>query len=106
MKVQGVCSKEQSDSLLKIIDEMNNTFKILPDYLFVLDVSIEESIRRRYAMEDDKPVLTNHDFLTLYKTELDSFYETVKTPILYLDTTDMNISEVHKTVLEMILNLV
>ena len=102
---QGVCSKEQSDSLLRILDEMNRNFNLLPNYLFVLDVSIEESIRRRYRM-GDKPTLTNYDFLNLYKEELNSFYDTVTTPILYLDTTTMTISEVNSAVFQMISKLV
>lgn len=102
---QGVCSKEQSDSLLRILDEMNRNFNLLPNYLFILDVSIEESIRRRYSM-GDKPTLTNYDFLNLYKEELNSFYDTVTTPILYLDTTTMTISEVNSAVFQMISKLV
>ena len=83
---------------------MNHNFNLLPDYLFVLDVSIEESIKRRYA-KGDKPVLTNSDFLSLYKKELEHFYGTIKTPIQYLDTTNMTILDVNDYIYEIILNL-
>ena len=47
---QDACSKEQSESLLRILHEMNDQFNLLPDYLFVIDVSIKESMKRRLAM--------------------------------------------------------
>ena len=70
---QDVCSKEQSESLLRILHEMNDNFNLLPDYLFIIDVSITESLKRRYAMGGEI-VLTNEAFLTLYKNELQSFF--------------------------------
>lgn len=89
---QGCCSVEQSDSLVRILHEMNHHFNLLPDYLFVIDVSIEESLRRRYALGGDI-VLTNNDFLSLYKNELDNFYKGITCPMWYLDTSDLTIDE-------------
>ena len=90
---QDVCSKEQSESLLRILHEMNDNFNLLPDYLFIIDVSITESLKRRYAM-GGKIVLTNEAFLTLYKNELQSFYKGITCPMWYLDTSDLLIKEV------------
>lgn len=101
---QNVCSKEKSMSLLKILHEMNEQFAILPDYLFVIDVSIDESLKRRYAMGGNI-VLTNHDFLNLYKEELDKFYKSISSPMWYLDTSDMTIDEVKSTTLNKIMEL-
>ena len=104
--VQNICSKEQSDSLLKILEEIDYSFNLRPDFLFVVNVSAKESIRRRLAMEGEKPVLTNLDFLNLYQDELNKFYSKVLSPILYLDTTNMNISEVCSSAYEKLKELV
>lgn len=104
--VQNVCSKEQSDSLLKILEEMNHNFNLTPDFLFVINVSVEESIRRRLAMEGEKPILTNFNLLNLYQDELNKFYPKVSSPIIYLDTTNMSISEVCSSAYKKIKDLV
>ena len=102
---QNVCSKAESSSLLKILHEMNNSFCVFPDYLFVIDVSVEESLKRRYASGGDAPVLTNQEFLNFYKKELDCFYETVTCPMWYLDTSNMTIDEVKNNTLKKIMQL-
>lgn len=89
---QDACSKEQSESLLRILHEMNDQFNLLPDYLFVIDVSIKESMKRRLAM-GGKIFLTNEDFLSLYKTELENFYLGITCPMWYLDTSSLSIGE-------------
>ena len=102
---QNVCSKAESSSLLKILHEMNNSFCVFPDYLFVIDVSVEESLKRRYASGGDAPVLTNQEFLNFYKKELDCFYETVTCPMWYLDTSNMTIDKVKNNTLKKIMQL-
>lgn len=95
---QSLCSKEQSDSLLRILHEMNDNFNLLPDYLFVIDVSIEKSLERRYSSGGEPPVITNKDFLSFYKNELDSFYKGITSPMWYLDTSDLSVKEVRDLV--------
>lgn len=104
LMIQGVCSREQSDSLYRILQEMNTHFDLLPDWLFVIDVSVEESIRRRYALGGEI-VLSNKDFISLYKSTLDEFYKGIPSSQWYLDTTDLKVSEVHKLTLSKILNI-
>ena len=48
---QNICSKKESDSLKRIIYELDTNFGIKPDYLFILDSSVEESLKRRYAIQ-------------------------------------------------------
>lgn len=104
--VQNVCSKEQSDSLLNILEKTNDSFNLKPDVLFVVNVSVDESIRRRFAMKGEKPLLTNLDFLNLYQDELNKFYDLVLSPIVYLDTTNMTITEVCSSAYEKIKHLI
>lgn len=89
---QNVCSKKQSESLLRILDEMNESFNVIPDYLFIIDVSIQSSLKRRYAMGGEC-VFTNKDFLSLYKNELELFCQDVKCRKWYLDTSELSIIE-------------
>lgn len=104
LMIQGVCSRKQSDSLYGILQEMNTHFDLLPDWLFVIDVSIEESIRRRYALGGEI-VLSNKDFISLYKSTLDEFYKGITSFQWYLDTTNLQISDVYELALSKILDI-
>lgn len=104
LKLQGSCSQEQSDSLYGILQEMNTQFNLLPDWLFVIDVSVEESIKRRYALGGEI-ILTNKDFISQYKSELDEFYKGITSFQWYLNTTDLQVSDVHELALAKILDI-
>lgn len=104
LRLQGACSQEQSNSLYGILQEMNTQFNLLPDWLFIIDVSVEESIRRRYALGGEI-ILTNKDFISLYKSELDEFYKGITSFQWYLNTTDLKVSEVHKLTLSKVLDI-
>ena len=102
---QNVCSKAESDSLKRFINDLDKNFGIRPDYLFVIDVSVEESLKRRYALGGNI-VLSNDEFLTFYKRELEAFNNNVKTPIFYLDTTTLtkcaSAFQVYEKIMELI----
>ena len=104
LRIQDACSQEQSDSLYGILQEMNTQFNLLPDWLFVIDVSVEESIKRRYALGGEI-ILTNKDFISQYKSELDEFYKGITSFQWYLDTTDLQVSDVHELALAKILDI-
>lgn len=104
LRLQNACSQEQSDSLYGILQEMNTQFNLLPDWLFIIDVSVEESIKRRYALGGEI-ILTNEDFISLYKSELDEFYKGITSFQWYLDTTDLQVSDVHELALAKILDI-
>ena len=104
LRLQDACSQEQSDSLYGILQEMNTQFNLLPDWLFIIDVSVEESIKRRYALGGEI-ILTNEDFISLYKSELDEFYKGITSFQWYLDTTNLQISDVYKLALSKILDI-
>ena len=101
---QNACSREQSDSLLRILHEMNDQFNLLPDYLFVIDVSVEESLKRRLAM-GGKIVLTNEEFLSFYKAELDKFYQGITCPMWYLDTSNLSIEDTKDVTIQKIMEI-
>lgn len=105
LKLQDACSNEQSDSLYKILQEMNTQFNFLPDWLFIIDVSVEESLRRRY-LQGGNPSLANSDFICCYKQSLDAFYAEISTYQWYLDTTNLTALEVHELALSKILDIV
>lgn len=84
--------------------EMNTQFNLLPDWLFIIDVSVEESIKRRYALGGEI-ILTNEDFISLYKSELDEFYKGITSFQWYLDTTNLQISDVYELALSKILDI-
>ena len=83
---------------------MNDQFNLLPDYLFVIDVSVEESLKRRLAM-GGKIVLTNEEFLSFYKAELDKFYQGITCPMWYLDTSNLSIEKTKDVTIQKILEI-
>ena len=105
LRLQDACSQEQSDSLYGILQEMNCQFNMLPNWLFIIDVSVEESIKRRYALGGEI-ILTNKDFISLYKSELDEFYKGITSSQWYLDTTNLDVSEVFELALSKVLDIV
>ena len=104
LRLQNACSQEQSDSLYGILQEMNTQFNLLPDWLFIIDVSVEESIKRSYALGGEI-ILTNEAFISLYKSELDEFYKGITSFQWYLDTTNLQISDVYELALSKILDI-
>lgn len=97
---QGVCSFEESNSLQKLLKEMDCQFSFHPDYLFVFDISSEESLRRRHAQSNEPTVMSTTDFLDLYKQQLDQFCKGVFSPIYRLDTTNLSILEMQENLLK------
>ena len=107
LRVQKVCSDEDSASLLKILEEMDKQFQLKPDYLFVVDVSTEVSLKRRYAMSNGEPiVLSTNDFIDLYKKELEKFYKKVDKPIIRMDTSLLSIPDMENAVLDKIMEII
>lgn len=104
LRLQGACSQEQSNSLFGILQEMNLNFNLLPDWIFVIDVSVEESIKRRYALGGEI-ILTNEEFISLYKSELDEFYKGITSFQWYLDTTSLDVSKVHELALSKVVEI-
>jgi len=106
LRVQNVCSDEDSSSLLKILDEMDKQFDLQPDYLFVIDVSTSVSLKRRYAANNEEPItLSTDSFINLYKEELEKFYAKVNTPILRVDTSSLTLIQVQEIVLDQIMGI-
>lgn len=108
LRVQNVCSDEDSKSLLRVLNEMDKQFDLKPDYLFVIDVSTQISLKRRYAANNGEPVvLSTNEFIDLYKKELDKFYKTLEdqTPIYRLDTSSLSLLDMQERVLDKIMGI-
>ena len=104
LRLQDACSQEQSDLLYKNLQEMNINFNLLPDWLFIIDVGIEESIKRRRAL-GGKIVLTNQEFLSMYKQELEEFYKGITSSKWYIDTTALTPEVVNSKALHKVIEI-
>lgn len=102
--LQKVCSQAESETIINILNMLSASFKLKPDFLFVIDVSVEESLKRRYAM-GSKPSIANHEFLTFYKSVLNDFIYSLPEPIRYVDTTTLSIEQVQNTVENLIFQI-
>lgn len=106
LKVQHVCTPEDSTSLLKILNEMDTQFNLKPDYLFVIDVSTTVSLKRRYAAcNGEQIVLSTNEFIDFYKDELEKFYKKIHVPMFRLDTSSLSLIEMQEIVLNEILKI-
>lgn len=101
---QKVCTKEESESLIRILEEIDTFFHVKPDYLYVFDVSAEESIKRRLAQSNEPTTMTNTSFLNEYRQELQEFIAKVKGEVKleFIDTTNMDVLQMQSVVIDKI----
>ena len=103
LQVQGICSQLESAFLITILEELNHEFSFQPDYLFVLDVSVEESLKRRAAQSNEPTTISNDSFLISYKKGLASFCKRYTSDsFFYLDNSDLSIDETVSIGLEIV----
>lgn len=86
-----------------IMNKFGTIYNAKPDYLYIIDVDVDESIKRRMATGE--PVtFSKKDFLVNYKVKFEKFAETIDSK-LYLNTTNMSKNEVAETVFDQIMTL-
>lgn len=105
LQKQSVCTKEESEFMLRFLDDLNSQFDLTPDCLFVVDISTEESLRRRYKQNNEQVVLSTNEFIDSYKAQLDSFCSNLKTDVFRLDTTDLTLEQMSKLTLAKIFEI-
>lgn len=70
---QGKVSKEDSSVIIDFFNNLNSQSNIKPDLLYIIDVSVEESLKRRAMQSNEAVTCSTDDFLSLYKNELKHF---------------------------------
>ena len=114
MAKQNTATIIQSEGVLKILNVMYENLDFFPDYLFLIDVSVDEALRRRALMEGTS-VYSKPDFLLQYQETFfdifkgyineDDSKKVIPTPSFYYDTTKMTADEVFEVVAEKIINI-
>ena len=94
---------EYSNFVLDTMEKFDNMFNLKPDYLYVIDVTVDESLRRRMA-SSEAVTYSKKDFLLNYKSNFEKFAEKIDSKF-YIDTTNMGKDEVAKTVFDQIFSL-
>lgn len=89
-----------SEFVSNFMEKMSDMFKIKPDYLYIIDVDIEESLKRR--MNNGEPVtFSKREFLINYRKKFEEFSKTIKNKF-YIDTSNLTerqvAAEVYKTI--------
>lgn len=85
------------------MEKFSKRYEVLPDYLYIIDVDVEESIKRRMATGE--PVtFSKQDFLREYKNKFEKFAKGIN-PKLYIDTTNLSKDEVANIVFNTIITL-
>jgi len=92
-----------SDYLTRFMEKFSEMYDVKPDYLYIVDVDIEESIRRRMAAEEEV-IFSKKAFLINYKSEFEKFAEKIDSKF-YIDTTNLTKNEVADIVFKQITTL-
>lgn len=94
---------EYSEYVHELVVNCDKMFSLKPDYLFVVDVSVEEGIRRR--MENGGAVtFSKANFLIDYQEKFQMFYKEIS-PRFYIDSTTMTPEQVADEVFKTIISL-
>ena len=94
-----------SEYVTKLLKEFSEMYQVQPDYLYVIDVSVDEAIKRRMLERRGKVTFSKEDFLINYKKRFEVFYQNVDTPVIYLDTTNLTRDEVANNVFIKLMSL-
>ena len=103
---QNICTDFECFNMKKLFYDFDNSFHFKPDLLYIIDVSTEESLRRRYAdSNEEAPVLSTNSFIDSYKKTLNNFSKTVEITCSTLDTSSLTKDEMCNMVLSRIVDL-
>ena len=95
--------EEYSKYITGFMEKVAEMYRVKPDYLYIVDVDIDESIRRR--MNSGEPItFSKKDFLTSYKSEFKKFAEKIDSKF-YIDSTNLAEDEVAEIVFKKIVTL-
>jgi thymidylate kinase len=94
---------EYAEYVKQLVEDFGKRFNTKPDYLYVIDVDVEEALRRR-AASGEPVTFSKGDFLRNYREKFEKFTESIN-PKLYLDTTNMGKDEVAEAVFKQIITL-
>ena len=107
MYSQKVATEKQSLGMQKIISQIYKNIELYPDAIILVDVSVEESLKRRSLMEGQS-VYSKPDYLKQYQQkffevfkpyiENDDSKKIIPVPSFYIDTTNLNKEEVTEIV--------
>lgn len=95
---------EISSYFMNLIDSIDTSFHLKPDFLYVIDVSVEESLRRR-RKQGGPITFSKEDFLSNYRINFKKFYQSLDAEVLYQDTTNLSKDAVAKLVFKQITSL-
>lgn len=92
-----------SEYITDFMEKFAQRYHVKPDYLYVVDVSVEESLRRR-MLAGEEVTFSKKEFLIDYKKEFEKFYKKIDS-VLYIDTTSLTEDEVANIVFNKIISL-
>lgn len=95
---------EISSYFMSLIDSIDTSFHLKPDFLYVIDVSVEESLRRR-RKQGGPITFSKEDFLSNYRINFKKFYQSLDAEVLYQDTTNLSKDAVAKLVFKQVTSL-
>lgn len=94
---------EYSKYIINFMEKFDEMYNVRPDYLYVVDVTVDEAIKRR--MSTGNPVtFSKKEFLINYKNKFKTFYQNIN-PKFYIDSTNLSKDELANIVFEHIITL-
>lgn len=94
---------EYSQYICSFMEKFAEMYHVKPDYLYIIDVDVDESIKRRIA--SGEPVtFSKKDFLQNYKRNFENFAKGIDSK-LYIDTTNLSKQQVAEIVFNTIIGI-
>ena len=93
-----------SDYITNFMNKFDNMYHIRPDYLYIVDVDINESIRRR-LISGDPVTFSKKEFLIHYQQNFELFAQSINSNF-YIDSTNLTKDEVANIVFKQIIELI
>lgn len=89
----------------ELLKNFSQRYSIKPDYLYIIDVDVKESINRRTSSMNNMPItFSKTDFLINYRKKFSEFYKSIN-PRFYIDTTNRSKDEVAEIVFKTITSI-
>ena len=107
MHTHNMCLTSEYTTMSTILTNIKESLGLQPDYLFLLDVDVEESLHRRANQEGlPAPVYSTVDFLTDYQKLMNIYFKDFpKNQIFLIDTTSLTPEMVLQDVKDEILKI-
>jgi thymidylate kinase len=108
MKKNDMCSSGEYHAMSSVLTKAGDVFGLKPDLIFMLDCTVDVSLKRRLAQKGlPAPVYSTDEFLSSYQKELHDFFNGFNEDMgyYYINTTELSPDEMVQVTKDKILEI-